>query len=267
MMINKSQLYQFAQEFKYYLKKRKSEESNSNYFGKIKFIELHLKACPICKTECNTLIKFSFSLDESIDKYFCKKCHHIFSSYAFEFFESESYDFKEYYPFGEAKLAKTIIKIARAHGQKLNNILYIGSGGNQGLLEKYICKNANVFYSDLKQVRECKNFIPFDELPTCGMTFDAICSRAVIEHIEDPFKAFIQWRNLLAKNGYMAHSFPTTFHNDFFNPMIGIRSHVSIFSKQSLNELTINTGFELLDLNRSWLLSGYTHPTYYFKKK
>ena len=266
-LLKEINLIAFLREIKHNFTKSQIEINNSEYFSSIIFRKLSEKNCPICSDISIFGVQFSYDWDAEINKNICLCCGHLFSAYEFNFLGSNSYDFEQYYPFGEAKIAAKAISLRGGrNGHGKIRLLFIGSGGNQGLLHSYLKSDIEVFYTDLKQVSEDIKFIPNQDLEEYAGFFDIICSRAVVEHLEDSLDTFKKWRNILKKDGIMAHSFPCLYHNDLNNPMIGIRSHTNIFSKNSLYLLCEKLGLKIINEAEPFLYSGYTHPTYFFIK-
>lgn len=219
---------------------------------------------PICGLWNDVAIRFAYPWDEDIHKYFCIGCRHLYAAYDYDFLASDSYDFQPHYPWGEAKLGAQALK-ALVQTSEPRKILFIGSGGNQGLLDAYLPRNVEVWYADLKPVRSCR-FIEVRELTQSGLMFDALVSRAVIEHIADPRAVIRGWLSVLKDDGIMAHSFPSLIHNDMNNMMVGIRSHVSIFSETSLDLLISELRVKRVLSDRFFLRTGHTHPSYFFRR-
>ena len=223
-------------EWRYELSSFRKETDHSAYLNGLDLVRLDGKSCPICGSWNDVAIQFAYPWDKEIQKYLCIGCPHLYAAYDYDFLASDSYDFQPHYPRGEAKLGAQALK-ALMQTSEPRKILFIGSGGNQGLLDAYLPRGVEVWYADLKQVRSCR-FIEVRELTESGFKFDVVVSRAVIEHLEDPRAVIKSWLSILKDDGIMAHSFPSLIHNDINNMMVGIRSHISIFSEPSLNLLT-----------------------------
>jgi hypothetical protein len=253
----------FLGEWRYEIGSLRRETAHSHYLNGLKMVRLGGKACPVCGAWNDVAIQFAFPWDQDIQKYMCIDCRHLYAAYEYDFLASESYDFNPHYPKGEARLGAEALKFRSRRGAR--KILFIGSGGNQGLLDGYLPKDVEVWYADLKQVRSCR-FIPVKTLAQQGLKFDAIVTRAVLEHIDDPKAVIKDWMVALDQDGVMAHSFPSLIHNDLNNMMVGIRSHTSIFSQTSLDLLASELGLKQVLSDRFFLKTGHTHPSYFFQR-
>ncbi|MDO9236517.1 MAG: class I SAM-dependent methyltransferase [Aquabacterium sp.] len=254
----------FLGEWLYEIRSLRRETDHSSYLNGLGMVRLKGKSCPICGAWNDVAIRFAFPWDQDIQKYLCIDCRHLYAAYDYDFIASESYDFKPHYPRGEARLGVQALRaLPKIDGAR--KILFIGSGGNQGLLDAYLPTHAEAWYSDLKQVRPCR-FIPVATLAQQVEKFDAVVTRAVLEHIDDPKAVIKGWLSVLKDGGIMAHSFPSLIHNDLNNMMVGIRSHTSIFSERSLNLLALELGLKQVMRDKFFLKTGHTHPSYFFQR-
>jgi 2-polyprenyl-3-methyl-5-hydroxy-6-metoxy-1,4-benzoquinol methylase len=80
--------------------------------------------------------------------------------------------------------------------------------------------------------------------------FDGINAYAFIEHFSEPLKVMMEFKRLLKDNGRLVvitHSIRSIIHNrksNFYDDY----THQKIFTKQSLKQLAMDSGFEIIEI-------------------
>ena len=153
----------------------------------------------------------------------------------------------------ERKLNQDFQMITSLFEKKIENIKILEFGCGWGFWSKFmLSKSLNVTTCEFSNVRhqhlienKIKNFRSLDNL---NMKFDFIYSEEVLEHVTSPIDILNQLKNLLSKNGYMFHRFPSSFlfknklskkyipRKDCAHPL----EHINIINKKSFIQMSKN---------------------------
>lgn len=223
-----------------------------------------LEFCPLCHSKIFRPFETAIFRDNKVENQICSKCGFVFqnprmSSEQLNDFYNESY--RELYQ-GQANPTEKDLHIQRERGRHLLEILkgnvrfvskHLDIGSSTGVLLKIVAEYYNCIsigvepgdayrkyarglsfdvYSDLQQVRE-ENSGPFDLISLIH----------VLEHIPDPVSYLSKLRELfLDQDGYLLIEVPNLFFHDSFEI-----AHMSAFSKHSLYQTLIKSGYSMVE--------------------
>ncbi|MBI3485650.1 class I SAM-dependent methyltransferase, partial [Candidatus Daviesbacteria bacterium] len=147
-----------------------------------------------------------------------------------------------------------MLKLSRRHGFKTYGVDV--SEYAIARLKKIV--KAKLFCGDLKDLNLPKNF------------FDVINMRHSIEHLKDPQNSLKEVFKLLKPGGIICIATPNSFglHAKLYGqdwPHLSLPYHLHFFSKQSLKDLVISSGFEILDQKTEELTNYYLFKLFLFK--
>lgn len=162
-------------------------------------------------------------------------------------------------------------ELVRRTGRERATLLDFGVGGNltafqeaQMLMPQHRFMACDTYSSSVQGY-----FQTYAEQSPLHM-FDGISSYAVIEHLTDTVPAWTYLNRLLkpvaSGGGLMVHAFPSQLHHDFDHWAVQIKSHVCVFSPQSLLRVCEMTGFQMEDGRMLRPVGPHAHGIMVFRK-
>lgn len=237
-----------------------------NFYLKRNFVKKdNTKDCPVCNSSKSRIIKF---MTESVrvEKNLCESCGHLYSDWLNNSLENAkklfNYDFDNHNNIGQKEL---ILKSIDYSKLDIGKFLDFGVGGNMSVYSSINGKHS-IFGCDIVERNEKNYFVTYQD-PNMHHFFDAISSNAVVEHLYNTKEAWLYFNRLLKPlsegGGIMLHAFPSQIDFDFSHWTIQIKSHVCLFSLNSLQSICEYSGFEIVKIEYD---SRVQHPIHYFKK-
>lgn len=223
--------------------------------------------CPVCDYKQSKIINFKIE-NRLVEKNLCLNCNHLFSNWLNDSIELTKslfkYDKINHSSNGQKEL---IIKSIKFSSKTNGKFLDFGIGGNLSVYSNLKLKDNNeIFGCDIIQRNEKNYFKTYEDESMIGF-FDAISSNAVVEHLYNTKEAWIYFNKLLKPlnegGGIMLHAFPSQINFDYMHWTIKIKSHVCLFSIDSLKKIIDYAGFELIKIEFDKKIQ---HPVFYFKK-
>jgi len=122
----------------------------------------------------------------------------------------------DYFIKNKNKLNEDMLLISSLYNKEIDNIKILEFGCGWGYWSKFMqSKLFNITTCELSEKRHNhlinNKILNFRNLDKINDKFDFIYSEEVLEHISSPLETLIQLKNLLSKNGFMLHRFPSTF--------------------------------------------------------
>ena len=122
----------------------------------------------------------------------------------------------DYFIKNKNKLNEDMLLVSSLFNKKIDKIKILEFGCGWGYWSKFMqSKLFNITTCEFSEKRHnhliSNKILNFRNLDQISDKFDFIYSEEVLEHISSPLETLMQLKNLLAKDGFMLHRFPSTF--------------------------------------------------------